>query len=128
MPVISGAEPKRRWIVWIAVFIGLAICEATLILGHFLSIGAAAMLGIVFYGLAAAILILTRSDRPASLAAHLRLIWIYLGIGVVALMKALLRGWTRDDSVGAAILTVIVTLFVISYLQQRSKNSRADHL
>jgi hypothetical protein len=122
MPMIAEVGQRRMLVVWVAVLFGTLICGTTLVAGHFLSLGAAMILGIVVCGLAASILVLKRSDRPASLGDHLRLIWIYVGIGVLALVKAFLRGWTRDDTIGVVVLIGLLTLFVIAYRQRKTKN------
>lgn len=115
------ATPGRKFplTVFIAVLIGTIISVAALVSQHFLRVGTAVILGVVVCGLATAILVSARSNRPARLQAHRRLIWVYVAIGTLGVSLASLRGWTQDDSIGAVVWSLLLVGLLIAYRQRR---------
>lgn len=115
------AAPGRKFplTIFVAVLIGTTISVAALVSQHFLSVGAAAVLGIVVCGLATAILVSVRPSHSVKLKGHRRLIWVYVAIGALGVSLASLRGWTHDDSIGAAIWSLLFVGLLIAYRQRR---------
>jgi hypothetical protein len=50
----------------------------------------------------------------------LRLIFIYSGVGIVAAIRALERGWGLDDTIGLTILISILTGLAIVYRRRQN--------
>jgi len=115
--VRAGRKPPLM--IFIAVLVGTIVSVAALVAQHLLSVMAAGILGMVVCALAAAILVVARPNHPPRLQAHRRLIWVYVAIGALGISVASLRGWTGDDSIGAAIFCLLLTGLLVAYRQRR---------
>jgi hypothetical protein len=124
--VNRNVKPKHIQLVIAVWTVGGVILIGTLFGSNQISFEAAASsVAAVLVGATIAILVIRRRSArpPASKTEHISLQHIYIGLGLILIVRAFIRGWTVYDVAGLVFLIVILTGL---YWGNRLKKRRSD--
>lgn len=119
MQIVGGKLSRRPLTILIVVSAASAFALSLVAVMHLLSPMMAVGIWSVLTLAVGALLRYQQADTQFSSVAHRRFILIYAVCGVFAASRALIAGWTRDDTVGLSIYISVLILGVVLYTQKR---------